>query len=185
MNRQQFFKNSCISAACLCGFGGIALSSGANSNKNSVSFDEGNLNLVQDWISNLLANIGDKIDTKSLRTALKQCANVHYEHLNMDEMLSGYIGRLADFLEFISEKWGWKVDYDKETQTIVADENKNYCVCPLINREKGIKSAAICYCSEGFAEHMFSKVAGKPVKATVISSIQRGDKSCKYLIKIS
>jgi predicted hydrocarbon binding protein len=67
-------------------------------------------------------------------------------------------------------------------QNRIADENKTKCVCPMVNKEKGVRSSILCYCSEGFAEKMFSTVVGHPVKAKVISSIHRGNNRCKYQI---
>lgn len=66
----------------------------------------------------------------------------------------------------------------------MADENKSFCVCPLVNVKKKTVSDAICYCSEGFAELMFSAVFEKPVTAIVISSVIRGDSSCRYKIDL-
>ncbi len=43
---------------------------------------------------------------------------------------------------------------------------------------------ALCYCSEGFAERMFSIVQGSPVQAIVASSVQRGDPTCVYRIEL-
>lgn len=103
----------------------------------------------------------------------------------MDDMLTDYEGKLERFIDFIEEKWGWKIEYNQVTKTLIADENKNYCVCPMVSKVKETKLPALCYCSEGFAEKMFSKVVGQPVTANVISSIQRGDKSCKYKITFS
>ena len=103
----------------------------------------------------------------------------------MDEMLSSYIGNLDGFISFISEKWDWIVEYDKESKTIIANENKSYCVCPMVNHKNGVKSSAICYCSEGFAEKMFTTVAGVKATAEVISSVIRGDKNCIYKIKFA
>jgi predicted ArsR family transcriptional regulator len=65
-----------------------------------------------------------------------------------------------------------------------ADENKSYCVCPMVNRAEGIGSSVMCNCSEGFAEKMFSAVFGHPVKAQVISSVLKGNASCKYKITV-
>jgi len=48
----------------------------------------------------------------------------------------------------------------------------------------GLKSTLLCDCSEGFAEKLFSAVVGKPVKAEVVASIQRGAKSCRYRISL-
>jgi predicted hydrocarbon binding protein len=64
---------------------------------------------------------------------------------------------------------------------IIADENKDHCVCPMIDHTLH-NSPLMCHCSEGFAEKMFSKVTGEKANAVVISSILRGDKSCKYKI---
>ena len=101
----------------------------------------------------------------------------------MDKVLAPYVGDMTRFTQFIGDQWGWKIDYKPEIGVIVADENKSFCVCPMVNKEKGIRSSILCYCSEGFAEKMFSTVAGHPVKARVISSIHRGDDRCKYEIK--
>ena len=60
------------------------------------------------------------------------------------------------------------------------DENKDFCVCPLCQAQK--MPPLLCNCSEGFAERMFSNILNRPVRATVIASILRGDKSCKYEI---
>ena len=100
----------------------------------------------------------------------------------MDEILKPFINDLDKFIEFLEKEWGWKVDYSQATRTIIANENKNYCVCPMINNDGKDKNPAICYCSEGFAEKMFSLVAGQPASANVISSIQKGDKNCIYKI---
>jgi hypothetical protein len=92
----------------------------------------------------------------------------------MDEMLSGYTGKLREFIVFLEKEWGWKVNYDEAAGVLTADENKNYCVCPVLKSSSVTDSPTICYCSEGFAEKMFSRVAGVEVRAEVISSIRRG-----------
>jgi predicted hydrocarbon binding protein len=185
MNRKEFFKKTCISGACICGFAGIALETEASGKfYNESATQQGSITLVQEWIQNLLKNADIQLDKETTKGILKNCAIVHYNNLNMDSMLVDYVGNLEKFVLFIQEKWGWKIDYNSGTKTLIADENKDYCVCPMVNASKGQKSPAICYCSEGFAEKMFSKVTGARVAATVISSIQRGDKSCKYKIEI-
>jgi predicted hydrocarbon binding protein len=101
----------------------------------------------------------------------------------MDKVLAPYVGDIKKFIQFIGEKWDWKINYNPDSGVIIADENKTQCVCPMVNKEKGVRSSILCYCSEGFAEKMFSTVLGRTVKATVVSSILRGDKSCKYMIE--
>jgi predicted hydrocarbon binding protein len=54
----------------------------------------------------------------------------------------------------------------------------------VLDREIFPGSDVICYCSEGFAERMFSRVAGVEVSAEVVSSVRRGDLSCVYRIEL-
>jgi predicted hydrocarbon binding protein len=115
---------------------------------------------------------------------LQGCAAAHYRSANMDAIVSQYTGNLAGFLAFLSEKWQWKVTYDQGTQTIIADENKPACVCPIVQMVPGKVSATLCHCSEGFAERMFSAVIEKPVEAKVVRSILRGDQSCVYSVQV-
>jgi hypothetical protein len=69
-----------------------------------------------------------------------------------------------------------------EKEIILADENKPSCVCPLLKDAERL-FPGLCYCSEGFAELMFSAVFKYPVRASVVSSIQRGDSHCVYKIE--
>lgn len=183
ISRKDFFKKICVSGTCLCGFSSVVL--GANIKDELEAETTGqaeNKQLIQEWMSDLLVNLDAELDSTVLRKILKKSSVVHYNNLKMDEMLSAYIGNLERFIHFIEEKWGWKIDYNKTAKTLIADENKDYCVCPVLNYEKGNHSSAMCFCSEGFAEKMFSVVAGGPVSAEVVSSIRRGDNSCKYKI---
>ena len=184
MNRKEFLKKACLSgAACMCGFSSIALfANNAGNQQPTPEPDDSKLLLVQEWVSNLLLNMNEQLSEEELRQNLKSCAIVHYNNLKMDNVLSAYRGKLDKFIEFLEGEWGWKIDYDKASKTLIANENKNYCVCPMINHKAGAKPAAICYCSEGFAEKMFSTVAGVSAKATVISSIHRGNDRCKYKV---
>lgn len=181
VNRKDFLKKVCFSGACLCGFGSIAFSKEVDdSNKDKMQTQK--LSLLQDWIASILLNVNDELDKGSARKLIKKTAGVHFENLKMDTLLAEYKGDLDKFTVFLREKWGWKVDYDKEKRILIADENKNYCVCPIAVHKKDKDSSAICYCSEGFAEKMFSLVSGVQVQAEVIASVRRGDTSCKYKI---
>lgn len=185
-NRRNFIKKTCISGACFCGFVSLA-AHGTDLQGTSVintEPDDRNLKFMQDWISNLLLNIDENASPEECRMIMKPCAVAHYDFLEMDKVLAPYHGDIAKFIQFISEKWDWKIDYNPGSGVIIADENKAQCVCPMVNKEKGVRSSILCYCSEGFAEKMFSTVVGHPVEATVISSIHRGNDRCKYEIKL-
>ncbi len=181
VNRKDFLKKVCFSGACLCGFGSIAFSKEVD-DSNEDKMQTQKLSLLQDWIASILLNVNDELDKGSARKLIKKTSGVHFENLKMDTLLAEYKGDLDKFTVFLREKWGWKVDYDKEKRILIADENKNYCVCPIAVHSKEKDSSAMCYCSEGFAEKMFSLVSGKQAQAEVIASIRKGDTSCKYKI---
>jgi len=171
VNRKEFIKYTCFTGVCMYGFSALAATkeNSGNQETNSSIQEKDNI-LMQEWISGLLSNLNDGLDKETLRKTIKKCAIVHFNNLKMDDVLRDYENNPEKFIVFLEEKWDWKIDYNPSSNTIIANENKNHCVCPMANKEKGV-SPAMCYCSEGFAEKMFSKVVGKPVMATVISSI--------------
>jgi len=180
MDRKGFVRRACLSGACICGFGALTLESadGMQDTNNSSSQVAGR------WITQLLGNLDQHLENEELKRILKKSAAVHYDHLKMDDLLAGYAGHLDEFIAFLEKEWGWKINYDKITGVILADENKSWCVCPVLGKTTTPGDATICYCSEGFAEMMFSGVTGKSVSAEVVSSVRRGDKSCIYRVAI-
>ena len=140
--------------------------------------------LAFEWISSLLAVLDDDLPQETRAALIRRCAVAHYRNANVDKIVSQYKGDIEAFLQFLSREWKWKITYDQDAQIVTADEDKNVCVCPLVQKSTGKVSATLCHCSEGFAERMFSAVVEKPVKAEVTRSILRGDKSCVYTIQI-
>jgi predicted hydrocarbon binding protein len=104
--------------------------------------------------------------------------------LKLKDTLAPFVGKLELFHNFLTTEWGWIINYDKVNSIINVDENKSYCVCPLIQNKKIEGLGMLCYCSEGIAEKMFSYVAGRNVKAEVVQSVLRGAKTCKYKITL-
>jgi hypothetical protein len=179
MDRKRFLKRACLAGVCGCGFGALAMSGG-----NDAQVDQdGASPMSQQWLISLIANLDKNLDPGELKKIIKMSAGVHYDQLKMDDLLAGYTGRLKEFAGFLEKEWGWKVKYDETAGVLTADENKTYCVCPVL---KGTPagSPAICYCSEGLAERMFSKVAGVAVTAEVVSSVRRGDNTCIYRVQL-
>lgn len=146
---------------------------------------EDNLLFTQGWTSELLLHMQThpKVDSPKL---MHHCSQYHYNLNQMDNILQPFVGDLEGFIEFLTKEWGWIVKYNAKEKTLIADENKEFCVCPIVNNMDDKKiSPLLCHCSEGFAKLMFRKVIGSEVSAEVISSILRGDKSCIYQIKFN
>jgi predicted hydrocarbon binding protein len=185
INRKEFIAKACLAGACMCGFGLPVFAGAKKSQSLNEPEPEKDKIFVQNWIGNLLNNLNNDVGQHDLGSIIKRNAEIHFNDLKMNVMLSEYVGKPEKFIAFLSENWGWKVEYNKETKTVVANENKSYCVCPVMKQADAITSSAICYCSEGFAEKMFSVVFNSPVSATVVSSVLRGDKNCIYKIIVS
>lgn len=120
----------------------------------------------------------------SIEQVIKNCHKSHFDIINMNNIIGKYIGNIDDFIVFLENEWKWKIEFKKEIGIILADENKEYCVCPLYN-SRTITTKNLCFCSEGFAEEMFSKVLQKNVNVKIIRSYIRDNKSCIYEITIS
>lgn len=162
----------------MCGFGQIAAKESAGGL--SAKDPDPEQLLLYDWLASLLKNL-EEVKPEDIATIIKKNGVLHYSFLNLDATLSPFGNDIQKFINFLESQWGWKVTCNMEKRAIIADENKNFCVCPIAKRLNQ-KLPILCYCSEGIAEKMFSKVLGKDVKAKVISSVQRGDKTCKYKI---
>jgi hypothetical protein len=136
------------------------------------------------WAAALISALDTDLPVEVTAPMLRACASVHYADAHMDSIVARFHNDLGGFLQFLTDQWGWLVTYNPTEGTITADENKPYCVCPLVQKSPQAVSGTLCYCSEGFAKRMFSAVIGRPVKATVVQSVLRGAGSCIYSIQV-
>jgi hypothetical protein len=135
------------------------------------------------WIANLLSVSDRTLSTEIKSSIMKECASMHLRSSGVKEIAAQYRGNLDGFIQMLSEKWHWIVAYDPITQVITANENKSECICPIAQKISTPVSGTLCYCSEGFAERMFSIVLERPVRARVIQSVLRGANTCIYSIQ--
>ncbi len=175
-------KTACLAGLCACGAEGTSTAQTA-SNTNTQTEVPKPVTMPHKWIATLLPLLakGDREDAKRI---LKGCAESHYEDLKMQTTVDRFRGKPDEFLAFLRKEWGWGIDYDRDRGVIQVNENKSYCVCPLVQKNHGTDLGILCYCSEGFAEKLFSEVFGSRVRAEVTESILRGQKSCKYTIAL-
>lgn len=187
-NRRDFLK-TCVCVAGFCGFSSFfnlsAKEKDSDGNSSlSVSEAERNEAFALHWIRELLQSLdGCRFSETQLRDIVKNTFKAHHDLLNVPEMVKPYIGEPDRFIDFLQNAWGWIVTDNTAEKTLIVDENKPFCVCPLMKHSNGNLFPALCFCSEGFAEKMFSMVYQHPVSVTVAASVQRGDPSCIYRIK--
>lgn len=185
MTRKDFLKKACLSGACMCGIAPLLMSADGKGQTRQQDQTKKNPNdLQQEWIAVFLSEADNFLTEEEQRTILKKCAMAHYNAMGMSDITEPYKGRLNDFISCLINDWGWQIDYNESEGVIIANENKNHCICPMVNREKVNNPGKICLCSEGFIEKMFSDVTGKPVKSRVITSVLRGDQYCRYRVTL-
>lgn len=148
----------------------------------AASGSEENGCLSSAWIGALLEGAEHELDPAVSAKLLRGCGSAHYRAMNIEATAARYRGDLPAFVGFLSTEWHWKVSYDRGSGIILADEDKPDCVCPLA-KGGAVTSPLLCRCSEGFAELLFAAVVGRPVRATVVRSILRGDPSCVYRVE--
>lgn len=138
------------------------------------------------WITEILDSLeAEQITDSQLRNIIKSASKAHFDLLNIPEMVKDYIGKPKEFIDFLQNAWGWIISDNPDKQMLIVDENKPVCVCPLLKNSPNKLYPALCYCSEGFAEMMFSTVYERPIQVNVAASIQRGAPTCIYHVKYS
>lgn len=175
-------KTGCLAGLCAC-LGGSAAAAAEEAGAAAQTGEPKPPTMPQKWIVAVLPALA-AMDKEQAKRVLKTGAPAHFEHLNMTATVERYRGKMDEFLEYLRREWDWIIAYDRERGVIEIDENKSACVCPLIPKDHPADLGVLCYCSEGFAERLFSAVAGAPVRAEVAASIRRGQKSCKYRIEL-
>jgi hypothetical protein len=137
------------------------------------------------WIAALLPALAAVPDRESAARLLRAAAAAHWENLRMDERVAPFRGNLDGLLAYLTREWDWKIQYDRAAGVVLVDENKSYCVCPVIEKERRADLSVLCHCSEGFAERLFGAVVGHPVRAEVTQSVLRGGATCHYRITLA
>lgn len=175
--RRAFLRSACCAGLC-AGVGASPLSAGDDGR----TADPGDL--PRRWITAVLPALG-ALEPARARDLVGNGAAAHWADLAMDDVLAPFAGDLPAFLAFLRSEWGWIVTYDVEARVVLADENKDRCVCPLVPQDPPEGLGALCHCSEGFASRMFAAVTGAPARAEVVESILRGGARCRYRVQLT
>jgi hypothetical protein len=121
LNRKDFFKQACLTGACLCGFGQFATAKELTKT-NEPDSDQ---IFLQDWLASLLKNM-EEINPEEISGIIKKNGLFHYNVLKLDSTLSEFGNDIQKFTNFLETQWGWKITCNMDEKTIIADENKNF-----------------------------------------------------------
>lgn len=111
-----------------------------------------------EWLKHLLKGLESNCGQDCL---FENCANFHYQVNQMESALEPFVGDLEGFISFLTETYDWKITCSDDGKTIYADENKDFCVCPVAEKLKGDVPPLLCNCSALYAKKCSQKYARK------------------------
>ena len=136
--------------------------------------------LTEKWICTLMAGLDEHADKEMLAKVLEQCGRQCQSASFIKKARSIYekSENLGDFLD----KFGKVYKHlHREGDSVYLVYPK--CYCPMVCKiPAGKLSAVYCNCSCGWAKALFEGALKKPVEVTLMKSIKRGDKECKFKI---
>lgn len=91
----------------------------------------------------------------------------------------------GDLDQWLATLAGWHggeeyVQRDGDTVVVTCAD----CFCVLVKDGPARLPDTYCYCSLGWMKETFEAVVGKPVNVTLIESIKRGAKRCRFTIQL-
>ena len=137
---------------------------------------------VEKWVSSLMAELDEHVDKETLAKVLEQCGkqcqspsfirkarNIYQKSKNIEEFLDKF-GKVYKHLH-------------REGDSIYIVYPR--CYCSIVNKiPMGKLSATYCNCSRGWAKALFEGALKRPVEVTMMESIKRGDKQCRFKITL-
>jgi len=179
MDRRNFMKTMCTAGA-----GGMLFLAGTEAAKAqseagaSLETCEREWKLSQAWIVNAVENMDAKIDEKEKIRILEDCGRACARRGAMKAAAES-TGDLDKFLGTM-KAWIGEKNVRREGATVFVTYSQ--CYCPNVQAMEKVP-ASYCNCSRGWAKEMFETVLGKPVAVELLSSIKRGDKECRLVIR--
>jgi len=135
---------------------------------------------LEKWICQLIAELDENIDKKTLAKILEQCGRQCQSQSFIKKARSIY-EKSNDMNDFL-DKFGKVYKHlHREGDNVYIGYPK--CYCPIVNKIPPEKlSATYCNCSRGWAKALFEGALKRPVEVTMEQSIKQGDKQCKFKI---
>jgi predicted hydrocarbon binding protein len=193
MNRRKMLKQACGLGLCACAAPALlsqacaATDSPTNAAAAPASApkDEA-LRKAEWWLSHsqkqtakLWELLATRLDEKTRQEILEQLGRNCARNLKWAEK---YKGNPEGFFQFMSQKAGEQITYDREKGIITVVTRERDCDCRLANSK--ITPPIFCACSVGWQKHTYETILGKPVDAEVKESVLRGSKRCVFEVRV-
>lgn len=197
VDRQTFLK-TCLAGLSGCACAGLGSPAVAAESKSPAlaaadeaarsrspvpaAADDGALDAVRVRYATLVELIGRHVPEETQRTLFRElgreCAR-QFKAMTWEK----FPGDLDGFLAAARGPNGWiaGIDRDREAGTLTIADRPTSCSCPLV--KPGLTPAAQCECTLGWQEETYSKILGRPVRASLVESLLRGGKRCAFRIE--
>jgi hypothetical protein len=93
-----------------------------------------------------------------------------------------YVGDPEGFFQFMFNRCGEVITYDRDQQVITVVTRERDCDCLLVNSAK--ISPVYCNCSIGWQQYTYETILGRKVDVTVEKAVVRGDLQCMFRIRV-
>jgi hypothetical protein len=137
---------------------------------------------MQQRYTRLLEFVETELGEEGLNRALQSVGKTCACNCAATEIPIKQRGNPNGYFDAIHELWGEDFDYDQEREQILVKTNLKACMCPLYCHEH--RRREYCNCSVGWQTHMFETLFERPVEVTIVKSIQRGDETCEFCVKL-
>ena len=93
-----------------------------------------------------------------------------------------YIGNPEGFFQFMFDRCGETITYDRDAQVITVVTKERDCDCLLVS--SGSIAPVYCGCSIGWQQYTYETILNRKVDVTVEKAVLRGDLQCVFRIKV-
>ena len=135
---------------------------------------------TQSWIGNMInsldANVDEETKTKLMEDCGRACAR--------REVVKAANACKGDLERFLTTFAGWVGKNNVRRDGDVVHVVYTKCLCHLVQNGPPRLPDTYCLCSRGWLMEMFETVVEHPVDVTLLESIKRGGRQCRFTVKL-
>ncbi len=177
MDRKEFLRGCCALAV----FSAVTPATNAAS---PAANDAGDLNFIQNWLSDLMTSIDTAVDEPTKIKLISACGRRCYErHTFKQEIAAKGKGSIEKLIEAYHSNFEcWR---EGNTVHIRFGEVSPGCYCPAARYRDPRPNDLHCYCSRATHETIWETALGRKVKIDIVESVRRGGKTCHFLVHLA
>jgi len=183
MERKDFLRACLVGmSSCACGLSALGAAAGQGDAAQQDAADTRAVDALRVRYATLLRLVRHHVPEDTQRTILRElgreCAR-QFKGMTYEK----FAGNLEGFLAEARGPNGWmaSAEHDRKAGLLTIVDRAKSCSCPLV--KQGLTPAAQCECTLGWQEETYSRILGRPVKASLTESILRGSNRCVFRIE--